>query len=160
MPKIYVCLCADTEDNHPRYMPGWKKYGTNYDIKSVRPRFDWVRHWDAMLDLFSEAGFPVTWFERVDLCLEDKALKAFKPYQKRILGLGHEIGIHIHNLIWDGHIWRQNLKPREDAKIVKESFRIFRKATGIWPVSSRMGSRKDENIGDTCLIDKWQQDTL
>ena len=71
--KLYVCFFADTEDNHPNYLPGWEKLGTNYDVKNVIPRFEWIKYFDNLISLFEKNNFQVTWFLRVDECIKDAA---------------------------------------------------------------------------------------
>ncbi|MCM2325498.1 MAG: hypothetical protein NDI94_03480 [Candidatus Woesearchaeota archaeon] len=135
MAKLYVCLLADTEDNHPSYMPGWAKFGTDYDVKNVVPRFEWLNHFDELIDLFEKRRFLVTWFLRTDLCLRNKALNRFLPYLKKL----KNFGIHIHTLEWDGKIWRQAIDKKSQVKIVNESIKIFTKTIGTAPRFSRMG---------------------
>lgn len=133
--KLYVCFLADTEDNHPNYLPGWEKYGTNYDLKKVNPRFEWIDYFDNLITLFKKNNFLVTWFLRVDECIKELALKKFKPYLSRL----DLIGIHIHTLEWDGKIWRQSRNKNIQRRIVKNSIGIFRDSLGFSPIVSRMG---------------------
>ncbi|MBD3204507.1 hypothetical protein GF327_09530, partial [Candidatus Woesearchaeota archaeon] len=135
--KLNLILCADTEDNHPNYLPSWKKYGSNYDKNPPEFRFGWTRYWDDLNKLFDEFNVKISWFVRVDTCIKDEFIRKFK---KKILKLkkdGHEIGIHIHTLTWDGKIWRQSMDPNEQEIIVKKSVKIFEKTLGFPPKVSR-----------------------
>ncbi|MFH2021424.1 MAG: hypothetical protein ABIJ34_08490 [archaeon] len=137
MPKLYVCLLADTEDSHPNYVPGWEKYGTDYDKKIVFPRFEWINYWDELLALFKKYNFSVTWFFRADKCINGAALDEFKPFVPKLKD--HEIGIHIHTLKFHNNVWGQTTDPVEEARIIRESIALFKKKMGFLPKSSRMG---------------------
>jgi hypothetical protein len=137
---LYVVFNADTEDNHPNYMPNWKDYGSNYDVNPPRFKWEWTEYWDELIALFRKYKFPVTWHMRVDSsCIKDELLGRFKQKILQLRNQGDEIGIHIHTLEWDGNIWKQILDSKKEEEIVKKSIELFRNVLGFYPKSSRMG---------------------
>lgn len=138
MKKMYVVLSADTEDNHPNYMPYWGNFGSNYDTNPAGVRVEWIKYLGDMEDILEELDFKITWFLRVDNCVGDKILKALSP-QDHLIDSGGEIGIHIHTIAWDGKIWRQTIDPQKEREIIEDSIELFRESVGFKPEISRMG---------------------
>ncbi len=138
MKKMYVVLSADTEDNHPDYMPYWGNLGSNYDTNPADIKMDWINYLGGLKSILEELDFRITWFLRVDDCVGDKILKALSPLDN-LIERGGEIGIHIHTIAWDGRIWRQTTDPRKEREIVEDSIELFRESVGFRPEISRMG---------------------
>ncbi|MBU0756930.1 MAG: hypothetical protein KKF44_02605 [Nanoarchaeota archaeon] len=138
-PKLYFLLCADTEDNHPNYIAGWEKVGSNYDEKQPIFRYDWTKYWDKLTAVFDRFDLKLPWFARTDMCILDDFLKKAKKQLKSLMENDHLIGIHIHTLYWDGKIWRQDVNEMNQKKIIKNSVRIFKDTMGFHPAVSRMG---------------------
>lgn len=142
MGRLYVTICADTEDNHPNYVSGWLVLGSNYNVNPAIIRFDWTKSWDTLTKIFRKNRVPITWLFRVDDGpIKDLMLKKFETRIFDLKSRGDEIGIHIHTWEWDSksHIWRQTKDHNKEYEIVKRSIKSFRSCLGFPPFSSRMG---------------------
>jgi hypothetical protein len=135
----HFVLCADTEDNHPSYSPGWSKMGSDYNANPARLRLDWTNYWDQLSELFRRHGIKVTWLLRTDDAVGDQVIRKSRQKILSLKRQGDEIGIHIHTLAWDGKIWRQTREPQRETEIVGRAIRQFRKVLGFSPRVSRMG---------------------
>ena len=142
MGRLYVTICADTEDNHPNYVPGWSVLGSNYDVNPAIIRFDWSKFWDILLEIFRRNRVQITWLFRVDDGpMKDLMLKKFETRIFDLESKGDEIGIHIHTWEWDSksNIWRQTKDHNKEYEIVKRSIKTFKRCLGFSPLSSRIG---------------------
>jgi len=141
MNQLFVVLCADTEDNHPNYLPGWRSLGSSYDRNPAVIRWDWTRFWDDLTIELKNLEVPTTWFIRVDDGpVHDTMLKMHKDRILALRSAGDEIGIHIHTLEWNAlrSKWVQARDGLKEARIVERSLQYSRDS-GIGPLSSRMG---------------------
>jgi hypothetical protein len=141
LPQLWVALAADTEDNHPAYVPGWHNAGSNYDVKPCILKWEWTRYWSDLSECF-KSKFPITWLVRVD----DGPMQGsmFDLYRKEMVELksnGDEIGIHIHTFAWNPELskWVQTKDPTLETRIVRRSIATFKRKTGFAPLSVRMG---------------------
>ena len=139
---LWVVFCSDTEDNHPNYLPGWSKLGSNYDRNPAIIRWDWTQFWPSIQNCFTDASVPVTWLFRVDEGpIYDGMLTRFKSDILELLTRGDEVGIHIHTLVWDPICskWMQTRDPNYEEAVVRSSIGYFRRVLGQNPRSVRMG---------------------
>ena len=141
-PKLYVILAADTEDSQPSYVPGWWRYGSDYDKTPMELRLDWLRHSASLLDCFEfgDRRFKVTWFLRTDLSVGERCLNAMDKLIDRAVEVEDELAIHIHTLHQDNRSrWVQSLDQDVCRAIVSESLDIFKDHMNMVPDSARMG---------------------
>jgi hypothetical protein len=142
LPELCVAIVSDTEDNHPNYVPGWHRMGSNYDVKHGELKWEWSRYWSDLSECFKSENVPITWLVRVDDGpMRDRMISLFR---NEILGLkskGDEIGIHIHTWIWDLNVskWVQTKDPEHEAEIVRHCVDMFKTKFGFSPSSVRMG---------------------
>lgn len=142
VPRLYVILAADTEDNHPSYVPGWWRYGSEYDRNPPELRFDWLKNLEMLLDTFEigETRFKVTWFLRSDPPVGHRCMDAMSRLIERADDMGDELGVHIHALQWDGHSkWVQCMDENAYQDIVSTAVHTFTNHVGKHPKASRMG---------------------
>jgi len=142
LPKLYVILAADTEDNQPSYVPGWWRYGSDYDSNPLKLRFDWLRYLDLLWNCFDidDIRFKVTWFLRTDPTVGDRCLNALSDLIDRAQEARDELAIHIHTLRLDERMrWIQCLNQDTCRSTISESINIFKTSMGTFPKSARMG---------------------
>ena len=142
VPELFVAFACDTEDNHPNYVPGWTKYGSNYDLNPGILNWSWTQYWHDLSECFVKKHAPVTWLIRVDDGpVHDKMLTLFKGEIFKLRSLGDEIGIHIHTWSWNGTLskWVQTTNSMDEVKIVLDSLDMFKRHLGFAPMSTRMG---------------------
>lgn len=142
MSELWVTLCSDTEDNYPNYVPGWFRYGSDYNRKPAIIKWNWTRYWDDLIEVFENKSIPITWMIRVDDGpVYNKMLTKFREKFFELKSKGHEIGIHIHTYFWNNrkHRWEQTLDYFQERKIIDNSMKYFRKNLAFSPISSRMG---------------------
>ena len=60
MSEIWVIFCSDTEDNQPNYVPGWSRYGSDYDQNPAIIRLEWTQFWNDLIALFEKRSIPIT----------------------------------------------------------------------------------------------------
>jgi hypothetical protein len=140
--KLYVILAADTEDNHPNYVPGWWRFGSDYDTDPPRLRFDWTKHVEMLWDCFEfdDMRFKVSWFIRSDPAVSDRCMHAMNTLIDRARNAKDELAIHIHTLRRDNHSkWVQCLRQDDCKAVVSESLDLFKEYMGTIPESTRMG---------------------
>jgi len=75
-PELCVAFACDTEDNHPNYVPGWTKYGSNYEKNPALVNWNWTKYWSDLSKCFSTRNVPVTW---LTLLWNLKYLTQIKP---------------------------------------------------------------------------------
>jgi hypothetical protein len=141
-PELCVAFACDTEDNHPNYVPGWTKYGSNYEKNPALVNWNWTKYWRDLSKCFSTQNAPVTWLIRVDDGpIYDQMLTLFKEKILELKSAGDEIGIHIHTWFWDSNLfkWVQTTNPADETKIVLDSLGMFKRNLGFAPFSVRMG---------------------
>jgi len=141
-PRIFVILASDTEDNHPSYVPGWWRYGSDYDSAIPKLRFDWLKHLNHLLECFDveDLRFKVTWFLRTDPAVGERCLDAMNPLIDRAEAVNDELAIHIHTLHLSAQSkWVQSLQSDACRDIVSASIDIFKTHMGMTPKSTRMG---------------------
>ncbi|MFH0876171.1 MAG: hypothetical protein V1859_09615 [archaeon] len=138
-PELNFILCSDTEDNHPKYLPGWEKEGSDYDEYTPTFKYTWTNHWNELLAEFNKYDLKIIWFLRTDLCIKDSFLKYNKRAITHLKEAENILGIHIHTLSWDGRIWCQEGNESKQSKIVEKSIRIFTDTLDFHPLYSRMG---------------------
>ena len=141
-PKLFVAFACDTEDNHPNYVPGWEKYGSNYDLNPAVLKWEWTQFWSDLSECFVKKNAPVTWLIRVDDGpVYDAMLNLFGSKILELRSIGDEIGIHIHTWSWSEKFvkWVQTTKPEDEIRIVNNSLKLFKKHLGFAPLSARMG---------------------
>jgi len=141
-PKMFVILASDTEDNHPNYVPGWWRYGSDYDADPPKLRFDWLRYMDNLLSCLDQGGlrFKVTWFLRTDPAVGERCLDALTLLMDKVRDYDDELGIHIHTLRRDAQSrWVQSLDQNVCRSVVSDSLEIFKSHMGKLPNSARMG---------------------
>ena len=137
-----MILASDTEDNHPNYVPGWWRYGSDYDTNPVKLRFDWMRYTDDLLHCLEidDVRFKVTWFLRTDPAVGDRCLRSLTNLTDQVTKVDDELGIHIHTLQQNTQSrWVQSLDEAYCRKVVSDSLRIFKRHMGNMPISARMG---------------------
>jgi hypothetical protein len=142
IPNLFVAFACDTEDNHPNYVPGWEKFGSNYEINPALIKWNWTKYWRDLSECFAKKGAPVTWLIRVDDGpVYDSMLTLSKNMILTLKSMGDEIGIHIHTWIWNevSSKWIQTTKTSDEINIVTRSLKTFNKNLGFAPFSSRMG---------------------
>lgn len=142
LPKLYVILAADTEDNYPSYVPGWWRYGSDYDTDPPKLRFDWLSHLDELLTCFDIGGlrFKVTWFLRTDPSVGARCLNAMTNLIGEAKDAGDEMAIHIHTFRRDARSRLMQCLEQDACKAtVSESLGIFKGKMGEVPKSARMG---------------------
>lgn len=140
--ELWVVLCSDTEDNHPNYVPGWTKRGSDYDRNPAIIRWDWTQFWHDLSEYFNGMEIPITWLIRVDDGpIYDHMLRQFRNDILKLRSKGDEIGIHVHTFVWDSAYskWKQTRDPVCEARIVRQSLEYFREVLGFFPLSIRMG---------------------
>jgi hypothetical protein len=141
-PELNVAFACDTEDNHPNYVPGWTKWGSNYEKNPAFVNWKWTKYWSDLSKCFSTRNVPVTWLMRVDDGpVYDQMLTLFKEKILELKFTGDEIGIHIHTWSWNPKFskWVQTINPADEAKIVTDSLAMFKKTLGFVPLSASMG---------------------
>jgi len=142
VPQLFVAFACDTEDNHPNYVPGWTKFGSNYELNPAILNWSWTQYWHDLSQLFVDHGAPVTWLIRVDDGpVYDTMLTLSKKKILELKSIGDEIGIHIHTWYWNSNLskWVQTINPAEEVKIVLDSLEMFKRHLGFAPQSARMG---------------------
>jgi hypothetical protein len=142
IPKLKVVFACDTEDNHPNYVTGWVKFGSDYDRNPATLNWGWTQYWRDLSECFSSKKVPVTWQIRVDNGpVMNQMLTLFKNEIFELKSLGDEIGIHIHTLTWNSEFskWVQATNPEDERKTVFDSVEMFKKNLGFAPLSVRMG---------------------
>jgi hypothetical protein len=140
--KLFAVFTSDTEDNHPNYVPLWKKCGSNYNKIKPIIQWNWTRYWDDLSDLFSCENIPVTWLARVDSGpISDLMLAQFRNKLLGLKSLGDEIGIHIHTFEFNTEMrrWIQARCPQKQKASVLYSLDAFKRNLGFAPSSVRMG---------------------
>ena len=141
-PELCVAFACDAEDSHPNYVPGWTKYGSNYEKNPAFVNWTWTKYWSDLSKLFRTRNVPVTWLMRVDDGpVYDHMLTRFKKKIFELKSIGDEIGIHIHTWSWNPELskWVQTINHTDAAKIVTSSTAMFRKSLGFAPLSANMG---------------------
>jgi len=140
--ELFVAFVCDTEDNHPSYVPGWAKYGSNYNKNPATLNWSWTQYWRDLSECFIKNGAPVTWLIRVDDGpVYDMMLTLSKKKILELKSMGDEIGIHIHTWLWNSELsnWVQTINPEDETRIVLDSLEMFKKHLGFVPLSARMG---------------------
>lgn len=139
---LKVVFACDTEDNHPNYVPGWAKFGSDYNKNPAVLNWGWTKYWQGLSECFSDRNVPVTWQIRVDNGpLSDGMVTAFRDDILALKSKGDEIGIHIHTWGWSqgSSRWVQTTDPDDERRTVFDSVQMFKKTLGFPPLSVRMG---------------------
>jgi hypothetical protein len=148
-----VAFTCETEDDHPAYVPGWRNFGSNYDVNPAVLKWDWTRYFYDLSQLFRSKGVPVTWLIRVDNGpVRERMLDFCKNQMLQLRSSGDEIGAHIHTFTWDKEQskWVQARDAKRETEIVRSSVEMFRSKLGFSPMSVRMGwHAMDNNIMKT-----------
>jgi hypothetical protein len=142
VPELFVAFACDTEDNHPNYVPGWTKLGSDYDRNPAILKWSWTQYWDNLSEFFISENVPVSWLLRVDKGpVLDKMLILFKNKILDLKSVGDEIGIHIHTFDWNSDLsrWVQTHDPQKQKEVVLYSLDVFKKNLGFAASSIRMG---------------------
>jgi hypothetical protein len=140
--ELFVAISCDCEDNQISYVPGWGKFGSDYDKNPAVLKWSWTQYWENISVLFKKHNIPITWLMRVDNGpVYDQMLSLFKDKVFELKSAGDEIGIHIHTWVWDAKLtkWIQTTNPDLEEKIVIDSLHAFKKSLGFEPSSVRMG---------------------
>lgn len=140
--ELLVCLCADTEDNSPNYLPGWSKAGSDYEKNPAIVKWTWTKYWNELSNYFDDSHALITWLIRVDNGpVYDQMLTLYKSNLLELKRQGNEIGIHIHTYCWNTDLsrWVQTKDPIEEENIVSTSILRFKTVLGFNPLSARMG---------------------
>lgn len=142
MTELCVAFACDTEDNHPNYVPGWEKCGSNYDKNPAALNWSWSQYWRDLSSCFRSNNVPVTWLIRVDDGpVYNQMLTLFRNEILALKSAGDEIGIHIHTFWWYSKLfkWAQTTNPKYEIEIVTKSLEAFKTSLGFAPSSVRMG---------------------
>ena len=145
MPNKELCVAfaCDAEDDHPNYVPGWTKFGSDYEKNPATPNWSWSQYWRDLSECFRSKKVPVTWLIRVDGNgpVREGMLNLFRKEIFELKSNGDEIGIHIHTFVWNPQLsdWVQTQDPKEEGKIVLDSVDMFKRTLGFAPLSIRMG---------------------
>jgi hypothetical protein len=136
-----VILCADTEDNPPNYVMGWKKTGSDYSKEQAIIKWSWLDYFDNLIKVIDRFNAKIFWALRVDNgpVRQQYLEKVFPLLEKKGVSKD-DAGIHIHTWSYNKRLgWIQEIKPESEEEIVNASLNYWKSYFGEKARISRMG---------------------